>query len=153
MNPDSRRMIEGIFRGRNQFGASLLEALVTLLVISLGLLALARLQAGLWRSQSTVMAAAEAVRLGQEKMDALRTHVDTGADRDQDDARLANITYHIDWATMTSDRALLRRHQVTVGWDDPASTDRIRFAAASLAPEPPSRRQWLSRILVAMPPL
>lgn len=50
-------------------GFGLVEALVTLLVLSIGLLGLGRLQAGLWRSGGDVHAAADALLIAQNLLE------------------------------------------------------------------------------------
>jgi hypothetical protein len=50
-------------------GFGLVEALVTLLVLSIGLLGLGRLQAGLWRSSGDVHAAADALLIAQNLLE------------------------------------------------------------------------------------
>ena len=57
---------------RRQFGTTLLEALVAFLVLSLGMLTVARVQTQLRSNSDVARQRSEAVRLGQEDLEALR---------------------------------------------------------------------------------
>ena len=59
---------------RRQQGISLIEALIALLVLSLGMLTVSRLQAHLRLGSDIARQRAEAVRLGQEDIEALRAY-------------------------------------------------------------------------------
>ena len=57
---------------RRQSGFSLLEGLLVLLVISIGYLAIGRLQVSLWRNQLDALQQLEAVQLADSKLNSLR---------------------------------------------------------------------------------
>ncbi len=62
------------FSTRQQHGISLIEALVALLVLSLGMLTVSQLQSHLRLGSDIARQRAEAVRLGQEDIEALRAY-------------------------------------------------------------------------------
>ena len=65
---------------RNQIGFSLTEALVAFTVISIGLLAVASFQSGLFKQSAYNKAQTEALALAQQKIEQLKHY--TGADEE-----------------------------------------------------------------------
>ena len=67
-------MIQTRYTRRNARGFTLVEALVALLVLSFGMLAIAGFQATLSRSSDLAKQRTEALRLAQQKMESLRAY-------------------------------------------------------------------------------
>ena len=85
---------------RSQRGIGLLEALIALLVLSLGMLAVSRLQTHLRLGSDTARQRAEAVRIGQEDIEALRAFpvlAASGAARSY--AGITSATFNADTST------------------------------------------------------
>lgn len=85
---------------RSQLGIGLLEALIALLVLSLGMLAVSRLQNHLRLGSDTARQRAEAVRIGQEDIEALRAFpvlAASGAARSY--AGITSATFNADAST------------------------------------------------------
>ena len=92
--------LNNIFLRRSQPGIGLLEALIALLVLSLGMLAVSRLQTHLRLGSDTARQRAEAVRIGQEDIEALRAFpalAASGAARSY--AGITSVTFNADTST------------------------------------------------------
>ena len=92
--------LNNIFLRRSQHGIGLLEALIALLVLSLGMLAVSRLQTHLRLGSDTARQRAEAVRIGQEDIEALRAFpalAASGAARSY--AGITSVTFNADTST------------------------------------------------------
>ena len=92
--------LNNIFLRRSQHGIGLLEALIALLVLSLGMLAVSRLQSHLRLGSDTARQRAEAVRIGQEDIEALRAFpalAASGAARSY--AGITSVTFNADTST------------------------------------------------------
>ena len=92
--------LDNIFLRRGQHGIGLLEALIALLVLSLGMLAVSRLQTHLRLGSDTARQRAEAVRIGQEDIEALRAFpalAASGAARSY--AGITSVTFNADTST------------------------------------------------------
>ena len=118
---------------RSQLGISLLEALIALLVLSFGMLAVSRLQSHLRLGSDTARQRAEAVRIGQEDIEALRAYAVLAASGAAHSyAGITSATFHADTGSgyATPTRYTVTRHieaagavaakaaAVTVSWVD-----------------------------------
>lgn len=114
---------------RRQRGFSMLEALVAMLVMAFGLLAVAAFQITLSRNSDVAKQRTEATRLAQEKLEALRTYGTVAAYGSQiigstsatQETVTTNATYTRTWgaaAVNTEDTG--RSVQVSVAWTDRA---------------------------------
>jgi Tfp pilus assembly protein PilV len=114
--------MKSTFRPRAQRGITLIEALVALVVMSLGMLAFAGLHARLRLNSDVARERAEAVRLAQRDMEDLRAYVDLPAY----DAIAANTTGTTIGATTTftiartvdSSDSRMKQLRVAYAWTD-----------------------------------
>jgi Tfp pilus assembly protein PilV len=107
-----------------QRGLALLEALLAFLVLSLGMLALSRLQADLRASADAARERSEAVRLAQLHVENLRAFADS-AEWDAMIDMTADVTpadstirYTLERAVQTLSSPALKAVQVTLRWSD-----------------------------------
>ena len=112
---------------RKQFGFSLLEALIALLVMSFGMLALASMQLSLSRSADVAKQRTEAMRLAQERIETLRSFVSSAAwdalANGSDTATAnTNTTYTRTWTFGGTITETMRPIQVMVTWNDRSGT-------------------------------
>lgn len=122
-----------LFRSRMQRGFSLMEAMVAMLITSFGLLALAGINLKLARNEDVAKQRSEAVRLAQEKVEALRsfTQLDTAAGvlawadlANGNDSISGSAAYHTNtsyarsWQVLDTANDPMRRVQVTMSWTD-----------------------------------
>lgn len=132
----TRRPIRSAPSGARQGGFSILEALVTLVVVSAGLLGLAGLQSTLTREADASRHRGEATRLAQERIESIRSFHQIAAvssptwssfgwtDLDKNLAKSdtidsgTNVTYTRTWALGGKDADTMRPLQVTVSWVD-----------------------------------
>jgi prepilin-type N-terminal cleavage/methylation domain-containing protein len=134
-----------------QRGFTLVEALVTLVLVLVGLTGAARLQAGLLAASAQAKAKDEAIALALDKLSEFQAISDYAGYRDAivpGTARRAGLlhTYQLDWAVEHNPSPDYKRVDVLVHWpaDAPAHTIRIqtlipghepaRFAHLQLAP-------------------
>lgn len=112
---------------RRQRGFSLVEAMVSLIVLGLGLMAVAALQITLSRSGDLAKQRTEATRLAQEKLEALRTFRSTGVYAGQivnsnsstQETVTTNATYTRTWSVAQLNSVDTGRSiQVSVAWTD-----------------------------------
>jgi prepilin-type N-terminal cleavage/methylation domain-containing protein len=116
-----------------QRGFTLMEAMVAMLITSFGLLALAGINLKLARNEDVAKQRSEAVRLAQERIEALRsfTQIDaaagalawsdlaTGSDSISGSASYhTNTSYTRSWRVMDAPSDPVRRVQVTMDWTD-----------------------------------
>lgn len=116
---------------RSQRGSTLFEALVAFLVLSLGMIAIARVQGHLRLDADVARQRSEAVRLAQEDMETLRgfasTEVEAGT-RSFDDIASASrsvdagTAYLIDRRIATADLPHAKSASITVSWTDRSGT-------------------------------
>lgn len=114
-----------------QHGSTLLEALVAFLVLSLGMIAIARLQGQLRLDADVARQRSEAVRLAQEDMETLRgfsTIAAAPGTRSFDALASASRTvdggtaYLIDRRIGPSDAPQAKTASITVSWTDRSGT-------------------------------
>ena len=141
---------------RQQRGTTLLEALVAFLVLSLGMLTVARMQTQLRLNSDLARQRSEAVRLGQEDLESLRAFsvVDaTPGARSYADVRNASRTVDSAAGYASATRYQLTRQidaagaslgvrardaMVTVSWRDRSGTDRQIVLNSIIAGSDPS---------------
>ncbi|HKJ76933.1 MAG TPA: hypothetical protein VKA64_06990 [Gammaproteobacteria bacterium] len=123
---------------RRERGISLIDAMLAVVVLAGGLVAVAQFQGGLISSSAQTKARAEAVQLAQDKIDELRNLVlesqYTGLSDGQDQVTGVNASFTRAWdvtqSAADSDRTQV---QVTVTWTDPQdgqqSVDLTSFVA------------------------
>lgn len=120
-------------RSSVQRGFTLMEAMVAMLITSFGLLALAGINLKLARNEDVAKQRSEAVRLAQERIEALRsfTQIDAAAGTlawsdlaTGNDSISGSATYHTNtsytrsWRVLDSASDPVRRVQVTMDWID-----------------------------------
>lgn len=124
---------------RHTRGLTLIEALIALLVLSFGLLVIARWQPQLRQHTDVARQRSEAVRLAQQEMERIRLTQDVSdGERPVDaDAAASNTAYrvvrHVDTALVANAAAV----DVTVTWNDRAGTPqdlRLSSVVARLDP-------------------
>ena len=115
-------------RPARQRGVSLVEALLAFLVLSLGLLALSRLQTDLRASAEAARERSEAVRLAQLDIEGLRSFAGNAgwnaiADATVDATPAGSSTvYTLERAVQTRSEPTLKAVQVTLHWNDRRGT-------------------------------
>lgn len=143
----------------NARGFTLIEALIALLVLSFGMLAIAGFQVTLTRSSDIAKQRSEATRLAQEKMEELRAYGQVAADAAVPPAHRFNYTENVVSSTVatperpavgpdiiTSNATFTRTWSVTqnaadtekhinvvVGWDDRAAAAPVPTTSVSRA--------------------
>lgn len=108
-----------------QAGFTLVEALIALLVMAFGMLALAGMQLQLSRSGDIAKQRTEAMRLAQEQMETLRSYSTItawNALAGGTNTATTNATYTRTWALGGASTDKMRPVTVTVTWADRAST-------------------------------
>jgi prepilin-type N-terminal cleavage/methylation domain-containing protein len=114
-----------------QQGFSLIEALVSVLVLSIGLLGLGQFQAGLWKSAAQLYAASEAYLIStsslERELHADRTPPATGTGHSYDSASRYTV---FDSTLARKQRGRLTEVNVSSRWQDTAGENRIRLQTA-----------------------
>ena len=102
---------------RNEEGFSLIELLISLVILSVSLLALASLMAMTTQYNSFGAHATEAVTFGQDKLEELKAvpWAVVGSDADQVQGP-TQTTYNRNWAVVTA--GTLKTVTITVDWND-----------------------------------
>lgn len=124
-------------------GFSMIEALVTLLVLSIGLLGLGRLQAGLWRSGGDLHAAQTAFLVAQNRLESERLN-----SRLQWPARSApadDPAYRVDVAhtPLPAPSSALTATRVSLHWRRPAGEQSLELTAVRDRGSHPEDSRWL----------
>jgi Tfp pilus assembly protein PilV len=148
-------------RRRLQGGFSLIEALVALVVMAFGMLALAGLQLTLSRSGDLAKQRIEAMRLAQARIESMRafTGISSGAvnwnglDAIANQTVTTNATYTVASTVAGLDTDALRPVQVTVTWTDRASEQHSIAMSTVLAQTDPRDIGYLGSPLPANRPL
>lgn len=144
----SRPVRAGKNPGRRQAGVTLVEVMVTLLIVSLGMLAVVGLQLRIGKSADLGKQRSEATRLAQQKLEQLRTYgsltVYTSNMVNSSDTISANANYATNtsfnrsWkvsAAATQD--LGRTAQVSVDWTDSAGfAQQVQLVSSIAATDP-----------------
>ena len=132
-----------------QRGASLIEALVAFLVLSLGMLAMARVQSGLRQNADVARERSQAVRLAQQDLEALRGFAAMNAASGVPAyAAIANATldvtpaasptrYGLTRTVQTSDDPAFKTVGVSVGWTDRAGAPQQAQLSTAIAGHDP----------------
>lgn len=119
-------------------GFTLLEALVALLVMSFGMLAIAGFQANLSRSSDLAKQRTEAMRLAQQKMESLRTYAKVTTDSSTphvvnytddvisstvatQETHTSNATFLTTWTATSNTTDTEKRIWINVSWTDRAN--------------------------------
>lgn len=111
-------------RSSRQAGFALLEALIALLVMAFGMLALAGMQLSLSRGADIAKQRTEAMRLAQEQMETLRSYASLtawNALAGGTNTAATNTTYTRTWAFGGAATDTMRPVTVTVAWADRTS--------------------------------
>ena len=135
--------------GRNrdacQQGFSLVEVLVALVVLGVGLLGLARLQLSMLGSSSESVMHDSAVRLIEDKLEALRFEQASGkpAQAGSDTPRVYDITMQRTWTSFVEANGVLDT-VVTLQWRDPRTNEeKVLSLPAKLPPPQLAAQAWL----------
>lgn len=126
-----------------QRGVALLEALIAFLVLSIGLLALSRLQTGLRTNADAARERTEAVRLAQADIEGLRAFA-SPADWDALENASEDVTptgsrtrYTLERVVQTSADAGLKAVEVTLHWNDrQGAAQQLRLATLVAGQDP-----------------
>ena len=140
------------FPHRQQRGISLVEALIALLVLSLGMLTVSRLQSHLRLGSDIARQRAEAVRLGQEDLETLRGYgvvAASGASRSWAGITSASVTvdastgyatnthYTVSRQIVAASALAAKTAAVTVSWNDrTGETQRVVLNSIIAAADP-----------------
>lgn len=124
-------------------GFSLIEALVTLLVLSLGLLSLGQLQARLWRSGGDLYAARMALLLAADRTE--NTHLDALPRESAAPPLPDSGPYRLEVvrAPLPVPLSALIATQVTLHWQRPSGDQTVTLTATSDTAARPDDLRWL----------
>jgi len=132
----------------DQTGVTLIEALITLFVISFSTLALARLETAVWRNQSSVAETMEGIRLAAETIDELRTHTDPDTGTHTAIVEIRNSRYQLDLRTsQIGDRPLLQ-NEIMITWGEPSHSESLRLGSVILPVQPATRPRWVDQFII-----
>ena len=126
-----------------QGGFSLMEALISLLVLSVGLLGLGQLQAALWKAAGQLYAESEAYVLSASYLERGLSAgaTDTGA-QDNRSAPSASGYTEFDSVVQVEQRGWLKEMDVASHWQDTSGENTLRLGAAVYQPAISDSR-WL----------
>ncbi len=111
-------------RRHTQRGVTLVEALIAFLVLSFGVLGMAKMQSALHLNADLARQRSEAVRIAQQDMESLRAHPSAASKSIivvPDTGRAGNTSYRVD-RTVSTDGGM-QTAEVTVTWADRAGAD------------------------------
>lgn len=134
-----------------QAGFTITEALITLLILAIGLAGVSRLQRETQRGFGQAKARSEALALAERKLESLRT-ITTADPYQADDSGQAeglagsNSRYDLIWRITPDALAARYRIRVTVRWQDPAGEQRISLDGIVPATDPALPGQVLSSV-------
>lgn len=132
---------------QRQTGFTLIEGLITVLVIGFGFLAIARLQISIWQNHLDGMQQNEAVRLGFENLNAQRHTASlpkTALTSGQDATDAALTQYSLNWNNSPLP-ASGQLNQVTVTWSLPAQQRSLVLKTVTGQNNRKVNGQWISR--------
>jgi len=117
---------------KNLRGISLIEALITLLVLSIGLLGLGQLQARLWSSSGKLHATSNAYLLGMEYLEILsaKQMIDPDLVADPPLQALRSGTLFNTDVSLRDDEPLIEA-EIRVGWEDRGGSQSVRLESAT----------------------
>jgi Tfp pilus assembly protein PilV len=118
-----------------QGGFSLMEALISLLVLSVGLLGLGQLQAVLWKSAGQLYAVSEAYLLSANQLEQELFSGATGlAGRENRSARSASGYTEFDSIVHVERQGRLTEMNISRHWKDTSGTQTVRLRTAVYRP-------------------
>jgi type IV pilus modification protein PilV len=127
-----------------QAGFSLIEALVSVLVLSIGVLGLCRLQAQLWSSSSALHAAAAAKLLASSYLEKTVTSQLTGIDLNQESAsELVYAGTLLSTALSVANTAEITTAEIRVQWSNQTGTHSIQLSTATDRQPAAADTRWL----------
>lgn len=133
------------------FGFTLVEALVSLLVLSIGLLGLVRLQAALSQSEFELHASLRAHRLGASGIAALRQ--EQSQENIEDFEKIQSPSTHFSVARTVVNEGRSGNLSVGINWKIPQGSRRLELRARARLPVPEHfARLLLSEIFPQEPP-
>ncbi|MEO5362001.1 MAG: prepilin-type N-terminal cleavage/methylation domain-containing protein [Magnetococcus sp. DMHC-8] len=110
-------------------GFTLVEAMVALLILSVGMLALGRLQGSMTQSSAQAKARTEALRLAEGKIEELRGFSSlaavTGYANSADTVTGTNAVFTRSWSWTNTAAPAYRSVQVTVAWQDRSGSQSV----------------------------
>ena len=125
-------------------GFSLIEALVSLLVLSIGVLGLCRLQAQLWSTSNALHAAAAANLLASSHLEKTVTTLLTGIDLDQDSAsELVYAGTLMSTELSVANTAEITTVEIRVQWSNQSGTHSIQLSSATDGHPAAADTRWL----------
>ena len=129
-----------------QKGFSLLESLMTVVVLSIGLLGLGHLQAGLWKSAAKLHAQAEALLLGVNDLEGSRRITPTADGKPESRLTPGGSGYTVFEQHLESETdGLLRALRSSVQWQDTDDSNTLRLQTVTYHPGAGDSRWLLSR--------
>jgi prepilin-type N-terminal cleavage/methylation domain-containing protein len=130
---------------RHQQGFSLVEAMITLLVLSLGLLGLGRLQANLLASSADLHKTSDAYRLATSWLErfSYQVRIKQPASILTPGALLSTPATKFKLSRQLSTTAALNSGHIVVEWDTPEGQRSIRLSSAACTQAPSSDQVWL----------
>jgi type IV pilus modification protein PilV len=125
-------------------GFSLIEALVSLLILSIGVLGVCRLQATLWSSSVALHAAAMAGLLARDQLEKAVTAELTGVRHNQGGvARFVYAGSSFTSATSISHTEAITAAEVRVQWSDHTGSHSMALATATRGQPTAADSRWL----------
>ncbi len=114
-------------RKKSALGVALIEGLVSILVLSLGILAISKLNSHLMSSAGLTKSKAEAIQIAQSKIEELRTRIlqasFTSITSGEGTINGKNAAFAVAWNVSTPDAAIpLKTLTVSVNWTPPSSS-------------------------------
>ncbi|GEM_PF-2429735 len=117
---------------KNSKGISLIEALITLLVLSTGLLGLGQLQARLWSTSSRLHATDQAYLLGARYLEILTTKQLLGADlRDEPERQTERAGTRFNTTAAVQENMQLVEIRVHIEWRSPDGPHSIQLQSST----------------------
>jgi prepilin-type N-terminal cleavage/methylation domain-containing protein len=126
---------------RRQRGFTITEALITLLILAIGLAGVSRLQREVLRGFGQAKARSEALALAEQQLETLRTVTQPEAYSADDSGELlhlagTNSRYDLHWQITPASLGDHYRLHISVQWQDPAGDQEITLDAIIPATDP-----------------